>query len=150
MFVLSYALLLCPKLIAFVHFLVTTCYAQRTLEQSAELSITRDCWRKPFPQVCGVVLCDFCHSCYRCQIFNMLNNFVHEWTFPHSVRAFWAISSVIDVNAHAFFSYLHNSRWLMLTEVKIRARRKMKRSCFPFYYCDEDEDAWEQLIERRG
>ena len=37
----------------------------------------------------------------------MLNNFVHEWTFPHSVRAFWAISSVIDANAHAFFYVGH-------------------------------------------
>ena len=26
---------------------------------------------------------------------------MHEWTFLHSVRAFWAISSVIDANARA-------------------------------------------------
>ena len=100
---------------------------RRTLELSTELSVTRDCCRQLIPQVCGVVFCDFRHSCHQRGIFNMLNNFVREWTFPHSVRAFWAISSVIDLNAPAFFWYLHNSRWLTLTKVKIRARRKMKR-----------------------
>ena len=75
--------------------------ARRTLELSAELSVTRGCWRKLFPQVCGVMFCDFCHACHELRIFNMLNNFVHEWTLTHSVRAFWAISSGINANAHA-------------------------------------------------
>ena len=52
--------------------------ARRTLALSAELSVTRDCWRKLFPQVCGVIFCDFRHACHRRRIFNMLNNFVHE------------------------------------------------------------------------
>ena len=52
--------------------------ARRTLELSAELSVTRGCWRKLFPQVCGVMFCDFCHACHELRIFNMLNNFVHE------------------------------------------------------------------------
>ena len=75
--------------------------ARRTLELSAELSVTRGCWRKLFPQVWGVMFCDFCHACHELRIFNMLNNFVHEWTLTHSVRAFWAISSGINANAHA-------------------------------------------------
>ena len=47
------------------------------------------------------MFCDFCHACHELRIFNMLNNFVHEWTLTHSVRAFWAISSGINANAHA-------------------------------------------------
>ena len=38
--------------------------ARRTLELSAELSVSRDCWRKLFPQVCGVIFCDFRHACH--------------------------------------------------------------------------------------
>ena len=33
----------------------------------------------------------------------MLNNFVHEWTFPSSVRAGKAISSGNDWNTHAYY-----------------------------------------------
>ena len=47
--------------------------ARRTLELSAELSVSRDCWRKLFPQVCGVIFCDFRHASHRRRIFNMLN-----------------------------------------------------------------------------
>ena len=36
--------------------------ARRTLELSAELSGTSDCWRKLFPQVCGDLFCDFLHA----------------------------------------------------------------------------------------
>ena len=58
----------------------TCCHhkARRTLELSAELSVSRDCWRKLIPQVCGVIFCDFRHACHRRRIFNMLNNFMHE------------------------------------------------------------------------
>ena len=71
---------------------------------------SRDCWRKLFLQVCGVIFCDFRHACHRHRIFNMLNNFMHEWTFPHSVRALWAISAVIiDANTHDFIIWL----WLL-------------------------------------
>ena len=80
--------------------------ARRTLELSAELSVTRGCWRELIPQVHGVVFYDFRHSCHQRRIFNRLNNFVHKWTFPHSVRAFWAISSVIDANACACVRFL--------------------------------------------
>ena len=52
--------------------------ARRTLELSAELSVTRGCWRKLIPQVRGVVFYDFRHSCHQRWIFNRLNNFVHE------------------------------------------------------------------------
>ena len=38
--------------------------ARRTLELSAELSVTRDCWRKQVSQVCGDVLRDFRHACH--------------------------------------------------------------------------------------
>ena len=31
----------------------------------AELSVTRDCWRKQVPPVCGGVLNDFIHACHR-------------------------------------------------------------------------------------
>ena len=51
------------------------------------------------------MFCDFCHACHELRIFNMLNNFVHEWTLTHSVRAFWAISSGINANAHASLPY---------------------------------------------
>ena len=105
-----------------------------------------------FSQVCGVVFCDFGHSCHRRRIFNMLNNFLHEWTFPHSVRAFWAISSALDMNAHALFhSYTNTTtRWRMLTKAKIQARQKMKRFCSWFYYCGEEKDIRGRLIVRRG
>ena len=49
--------------------------ARRTLEETAKLSVTRECWRKLFPLVCAAVFCDFRHACHRRQIFNMLNNF---------------------------------------------------------------------------
>ena len=52
--------------------------ARRTLELSAELSVTRDCWRQLIPQVRGVEFCDFRHSWHQRGIFNMLNNFVRE------------------------------------------------------------------------
>ena len=48
-----------------------------------------------FPLLCGTVFCDFQHACHRRQIFNVLNNFVKAQTFPDSVRAFLAISSVV-------------------------------------------------------
>ena len=55
--------------------------ARRTLELLAELSVSRDCWHKLFPQLCDVIFCDFRHACQRRRIFNMLNNFMHERTF---------------------------------------------------------------------
>ena len=61
-------------------------------------------WRKLFPSVCCVMFCNFRHAFYERRIFIMLNNFVHEWTSPHSLSAFWAISSTINADAHAFFS----------------------------------------------
>ena len=120
----------------------TCCHhkARRTLELSAELSVSRDCWRKLISQVCGVIFCDFRHACHRRRIFNMLNNFMHEWTFPHSVRALWAISAVIDANAR--FYHILDSRWRMLMKIMIRARQKIKKFCFTYCYYDEDEDAW--------
>ena len=53
--------------------------ARRTLELSAELSVSRDCWRKLFPQVCGAIFCDFRDTCHQRRIFNMLNNFKYEF-----------------------------------------------------------------------
>ena len=47
--------------------------AWRTLELSAELSVTRDCWRKQFPPVRGGVLSYFSHACHRHRIFYMFS-----------------------------------------------------------------------------
>ena len=52
--------------------------ARRTLELSAELSLTGDSWRKEVSPVCGAVFSDFRRACHERRIFNMLNNFVHE------------------------------------------------------------------------
>lgn len=71
----------------FIVYIMTLPKARRTLELTAELSVTRDSWRKHVPQGCGAVFSDFWHACHRSRIFNMLNNFVHERGFPPSVRA---------------------------------------------------------------
>ena len=71
---------------------------------------------KLFPQVCGVAFCVFLHTCHWRLIFNMLNNFVHEWTSLHNVRTSWAISSAV-ANAHVFFSYFELFSQLEMPEI---------------------------------
>ena len=113
--------------------------ARRTQELSAELSVTRGCWRKLFPPVCGVIFCDFRLACYERRIFNMLNNFVHEWTFPHSVRAFWAISSAINASAHAFFSCFTKVKMVANSPIVAEAVLEDKLADFwPDYPCFYD------------
>ena len=54
-----------------------------------------------------------------------------------TVRALWAISAVIDANAHAFLSHI----WLKMPNVDEnydQACQKMKKFCFTFCYCNED------------
>ena len=60
----------------------TVVKARRTLELSAQQNFTRASWRKQVSQVCGAVLWEFRLACHFLRIFNMLNNFGHEWTFP--------------------------------------------------------------------
>ena len=76
------------------------CYpkARCTLKLSAYQSFTRDCWRKQVPLVCGRVFIAFRQACHRRSVFNMLNNFRHEWTFPPSVRARKAIALQGNMN----------------------------------------------------
>lgn len=67
--------------------------ARRTLEQSAELSVTPAVGLNCFLNCAILYSAIFVMRCHPRLVFNILNNFVHKWTFPYSVGCVWAISN---------------------------------------------------------